>query len=138
VARSNEIHTRSIVRADVVEPPPSLRDAGPHWCVVLNPQSEIDAGMDLRVAVITTNTGRPPLPSGWFEMPHAPESGGHPITGLTEACVVKATWLQVIPQSSVLKLGKECRRREFNLLQNWLAEKERSMLRAKAEQRPRP
>lgn len=89
----------SVILAEVFEP--GGKAAGPHPAVVLNRQAEIDAGLDLWVAVCPTSFGYP-LPSGWFDMPSQP--GGHPVTGLTEACVVKATWLQSVPQSAVLKV----------------------------------
>jgi hypothetical protein len=94
----------------------------PHYAVVLNPQSEIDAGADLRVAVCTTSFGSP-LPSGWFPMPTRP--GGHTTTGLTDACVVKATWLDIVPQSSVIKVVDRATATVYKQVKNWVAEKER-------------
>ena len=41
-----------------------------------------------------------------FDMPTQP--GGHPITGLDEACVVKATWTQIVPQGNVIRHYKRC------------------------------
>lgn len=88
----------SVVWAEVCEP--SGTPAGEHPALVLSPQAGIDAGLDLRVVVISTSFSYP-LPSGWYDMPARP--GGHEITGLEEACVVKATWPQRMPQSAVRK-----------------------------------
>lgn len=104
----------------------------PHYSVVLNDQSEIDAGEDLRVAVISTNCR--PLMSGWFDMATAP--GGHPITGLSEACAVKATWLNKIKPTDVIRIQGRCLAATFKSVRNWLAEKERQQLRARSG-RPR-
>lgn len=88
-----------------------------HPAMVLSPQTEIDAGSDLRVAVCTTDQVYP-LPSGWFDMPSQP--GGHPVTGLKEAGVVKATWLDDVPQSSVRKVTGRAPSEVFKQVRNWL------------------
>jgi hypothetical protein len=104
----------------------------PHYSVVLSPQHEIDIGQDLRVAVISTNCR--PLQPGWFDMDAAP--GGHEITGLFEACAVKATWLDKVNQADVIRVQGRCRASTFKQLQNWLAEKSRQALRAQTESDP--
>lgn len=96
---------------------------GEHFAVVLNSQAEIDAGKDLRVAVCTTSFEMP-LRSGWFAMPTKP--GGHAVTGLSEACVVKSTWLQRISQASVVKIRGRAPASIVRQIRNWLAEKERA------------
>jgi PemK-like, MazF-like toxin of type II toxin-antitoxin system len=105
----------TIVLADVADP--NGNPAGPHPAVVLNRQDEIDAGDDLWVAVCSTSFGYP-LRSGWFDMPTQP--GGHPATGLTEACVVKATWLQTVPQAKVIRLYKRAPVRIVKQVLDWL------------------
>jgi hypothetical protein len=105
----------TIICANVDEPGGTA--AGPHPAVVLSKQEEIDAGHDLWVAVCSTSFGNP-LPSGWFHMPTMP--GGHPTTGLYEACVVKATWLQRVPQSKVIKLYKRAPISVVRQVLNWL------------------
>jgi mRNA-degrading endonuclease toxin of MazEF toxin-antitoxin module len=108
----------------IVREPIHRQPVDPHYAVILSDQNAIDAGDDLIVAVCTTSFHLPH--SGWFPMPAAP--GGHPITGLTEACVVKATWIDdAVPQSSVLKRIGRSRKREYRLVVNWLSEKERQM-----------
>jgi hypothetical protein len=98
----------------------------PHYAVTLTRQSDIDSGADLRVAVCTTSFHYP-LPSGWFEMLTDP--AGHPTTGLKEACVVKATWIDTVPQSAVIRTVGRSPASIYKQIQNWLADKERQMLR---------
>lgn len=97
-----QIRLGTILWAEVNEP--SGTPAGRHPAIVLNPQHEIDAGMDLSVVVCSRNFSYP-LPSGWFDIPTKPGPGGHPMTKLDQACVAKATWPQVIPQSAVLSVA---------------------------------
>lgn len=111
----------TIILAPVNEP--SGKPAGDHFAVVLNAQSEIDAGADLRVAVCTTSFDLP-LRSGWFDIPTKPR--GHAITGMSEACVVKATWLQVVPQADVIKIKGRAPASILRQILNWLADKERT------------
>jgi hypothetical protein len=99
VAAQQRILFGTVILADVNEP--GGNSAGPHPAVVLNRQAEIDAGLDLWVACCST-AFEYPLQSGWFDMPSQP--GGHSATGLSEACVVKATWPQSVPQAKVLKV----------------------------------
>jgi hypothetical protein len=120
-APTGAISTGTIVLAPVCDP--NGTPVYHHYAVVLNPKIEILAGSDLRVAVCSTNMY--PLRSGWFPLPTKP--GGHAMTGLTEACVVKATWIQIVPQASVIAIRGRCPARIFKQVQNWLVEKERHM-----------
>lgn len=115
MSTSGHILLGTIVWAEVREP--NGTPVGPHPAMVLNRQEEIDAFRDLRVAVCSTAFGYA-LPAGWFEIPSQP--GGHPLTGLHEACVVKATWLQTIPQSGVIRISGRAPRRVFKQVLNWL------------------
>jgi hypothetical protein len=117
VNSAGKIQSGSVVWAEVAEPD-GVTPAGEHPSVVLNKQAEIDAGIDLRVVVCSTSFDFP-LPSGWFIMPTQP--GGHPRTGLAEACVVKATWPAIIPQSAVRKVSPErIPTTLFRQILNWL------------------
>lgn len=128
---ANPISLGDILLVADVREPINRKSVGPHYVMVLSPQDSIDAGDDLEVVVITTSLSYP-LPSGWFEMPAEP--GGHPTTGLFEACVVKATWQDSIPQADVLRRIGRSLKRDYKLVKNWLAEKERQMFRS----RPNP
>ena len=125
MAIPDRISLGDIILADIREPINRV-NVGPHYAMVLNPQASRDAGDDLSVAVKTTSFHLP-LPSGWFPMPTAP--GGHPTTGLTEACVVKATWQDHVPQSAIIKRVGRSLKREYKLVFNWLAEKQIQMRR---------
>lgn len=119
-----KIKTGSIIWATVTDPVTHV-ELEPHAAIVLNPQHEIDAGGDLDVYVCTTSfRDRQP---GWFDVPTKP--GGHETTGLDQACVVKATWHNIIPQSKVLRISGRAPTRLFRQLQNWLADKERERIR---------
>jgi PemK-like, MazF-like toxin of type II toxin-antitoxin system len=120
VPTAGKILKGTIIYARVSDPDTG-DPAGEHPAVVLNPQSEIDAGQDLRVAVCTTSYT--PGQAGWFLMPSKP--GGHEITGLDQACVVKGTWIQIVPQKDVIRLFKRCPAQIFKQLNNWLRDKER-------------
>lgn len=102
MAPTTKIRFGTIIWAEVNEP--NGMAAGKHPAIVLNPQHEIDAGVDFSVVVCSTSFSYP-LPSGWFEMPTRPGPSGHPTTKLKEACVAKATWPQVIPQTKVLNVA---------------------------------
>lgn len=115
MSASRHILFGTIILADVDEP--NGAPAGPHPAVVLSSQADIDAGVNLQVAVCST-AFRYPLRDGWFDMPTHPE--GHAITGLTEACVVKATWTAEIPQANVLKLYKRCPIKIVKMVIAWL------------------
>jgi mRNA-degrading endonuclease toxin of MazEF toxin-antitoxin module len=122
VAESTSIRTGTIIWAEVNDPV-THAPAGKHPAIVLNPQCEIDAGQDLDVYVCTTNTGN--RQSGWFDVPTKP--GGHETTGLDQACVVKATWHNVIPQSQVIKIVGRAPASLFKQIRNWLADKARNL-----------
>lgn len=125
MAASLQIRFGTIVLAEVNDPD-SGKPAGEHPAVVLTPQADIDAGIDLVVAVCTTSFTYP-LDSGWFEMPSKP--GGDKTTGLTEACVVKATWIEVVPQSSVLRVKGRAPMAIVRQIQAWLRDKQRQFKR---------
>lgn len=122
---SGKLLLGTIILAEVNDPE-SDKPAGVHPAVDLSPQANIDAEMDLVVAVCTTNFTYP-LESGWFDMPTRP--GGHEITGLTDACVVKATWLAVVPQSNVLKVKGRAPMSIVRQIQAWLRDKQRQLKR---------
>jgi len=122
VAAQPTIRPGTIILAQVNDP--TGKPAREHFAVVLNSQAEIEAGEDLRVAVCTTSF-ETPLRSGWFAIPTKP--GGHAITGLGEACVVKATWLQVVPQANVIKVRGRAPAAIVRQIRNWLADKERAV-----------
>jgi hypothetical protein len=115
VPKRPQIQFGTIILAVVEDP--NGDPAGPHPAIVLNRQVEIDDGNDLWVAVCSTSFDYP-LRSGWFDMPTQP--GGHPATGLSEACVVKATWLQKVPQTRVIKLYKRAPVRIVRQVLEWL------------------
>jgi mRNA-degrading endonuclease toxin of MazEF toxin-antitoxin module len=70
-----------------------------HYAVVLTSSENIRHGSDLVVAGISTSF-RHPLPPQWFALDTHPL--GHPITGLKEACVVKADWIDIVRQDEVI------------------------------------
>jgi mRNA-degrading endonuclease toxin of MazEF toxin-antitoxin module len=123
VDAASRIRLGTIILAEVNDPETN-RASGEHPAVVLSPQADIDAGMDLVAAVCTTNFTYP-LESGWFDMPTRP--GGHETTGLTDACVVKATWLAVVPQSKVLKVKGRAPMAVARQVQAWLRDKQRQL-----------
>jgi mRNA-degrading endonuclease toxin of MazEF toxin-antitoxin module len=118
---AHRIQLGTIILAEVNDPRTG-QPAGEHPALVLNPQADIDAGMDLVVAVCTTSFTYP-LDSGWFDMPSRPD--GHEMTGLTEACVVKATWIDAVPQSRVLKVKGRAPMAIVRQIQAWLRDKQR-------------
>ena len=92
--------------------------------MVLSANVEIQTGADLRVAGCSTNP--PPLqtlPSGWFWLPSKPGPGGDPVTGLAEACIVKATWLCTVPQGAVRRVSGRAPAAVFKKLLNWIKDK---------------
>ena len=115
------IRIGTIILADVSDPFTG-KEVGEHPVVVLTPQAEIDAGKDLVVAVCTTSFTYP-LDSGWFDIPSKP--GGHETTGLSQACVAKATWIEVVPQSKVLKVMGRAPMAIVRQIQGWLRDKQR-------------
>ena len=128
------ITTGTIIWADLRRPDGTT--AGDHPAVVLSAGAEIATGADLRVAGCTTN----PAPaqcvqSGWYRLPSKPGPGGDPVTGLEEACIVKATWLCVVPRAAVRKVSKRAPARIVKQLLNWITDKEREAAR-RSEGRP--
>lgn len=116
------LRTGTIIWADVTDPV-THQPVGPHAAIVLNPQSEIDAGSDLDVYVCTTSyENRQP---GWFDVPTKP--GGHEITGLDQACVVKATWHNVVRQDAIIRIAGRAPSSLFKQLRNWIADKARNL-----------
>jgi hypothetical protein len=103
---------------------PTGSPIGEHPVVILSPQRDIDAGRELVGAVCTTSFFYP-LPPGCFEMPSKPGPGGHEITGLEQACVVKASLIQPIPYSSIRRIGKRALMSTVRQLQQWLRDKQR-------------
>ena len=96
------IQLGTIVWADVSEP--NGRPVGPHRAIVVSRQEDIDSGADLQLVVCSTSFSLP-LRSGWFDVPTMPGPSGHPVTGLKEACVAKATWLQIVPAASIISIA---------------------------------
>lgn len=111
-----QIKRGMIVFAPVCEPDGT--PVGPHPCLVLSKQSEIDAGLDLQVVVGTTSFSRP-LQSGWFDIP----SGAGSNTSLRHPTVIKATWTQVIPQRSVISVCERVPKSIVQQATNWLRDK---------------
>lgn len=72
-----------------------------HFAVVLSDNTAIQNGGPLAVAGIST-TIEDPLPSGWYWLNTHPE--GDCVTGLREACVVKATWLDIVKIADVKEI----------------------------------
>ncbi len=97
---------------------------GEHPVVILSPQKEIDAGQVLVGAVCTTSFSYS-LPPGCFEMPSKPVPGGHEITGLEHACVVKGTLAQPLPYSNIRRVGKRALMSTVRQLQQWLRDTQR-------------
>jgi len=110
----------AIIWAEVREPI-HRQPVGEHPAVVLNSQEEIDRGDPLRVVVCSTGFSYPLRP-GWFDMPSRPGPGGHPATGLDEACVVKATWIDNVPQSAarMKRPTDRCPAAIFRQINDWL------------------
>jgi hypothetical protein len=117
VAIAGKIRLGTIVWADVNDQ--NGCPIGEHPVVILSPQKEIDAGQVLVGAVCTTSFSYP-LPPGCFEMPSKPGPGGHEITGLEEACVVKGALIQPIPDSRIRRIGKRALMSTVRQLQQWM------------------
>lgn len=122
MARQSTIRTGTIIWANVTDPV-THQPVGEHAAIVLNPQREIDAGHDLDVYVCTTSMQN--RQSGWFDVPAKP--GGHEMTGLDQACVVKATWHNIIPQNQVIRIMGRAPSSLFKQVRNWLADKARNL-----------
>jgi hypothetical protein len=75
--------------------------ASEHFAIVIASSESIVRGDDLAVVGISTSF-KYPLPPHWYPLETRP--GGHPITGLHEACVAKADWFNVIKQSDILEI----------------------------------
>jgi mRNA interferase MazF len=112
------IQRGTIIWAELSDP--NGRNAKPRPAVVLSTQPHIDTHGDLVVAVITTDFTHP-LPSGWFAIPTMP--GGHAITGLDQACVVKATWLKQVPRTQVQAIMGRAPSRVVREILNFLAQR---------------
>jgi mRNA-degrading endonuclease toxin of MazEF toxin-antitoxin module len=119
VAKTPAIRYGGIVWADVNDPI-TKQPAGEHPVVILTTDAEIAAKKQLVGAVCSTSFGKE-LPSGWFPMPTKPGPGGDPITGLTEACVVKSTWIE--PILKINRFAKRCPRRIVRQVEDWLRDK---------------
>ena len=106
------------------EDPNTHEQLGEHPAIVLTPQVDIDAGLDLFVVVCTTSFCYP-LESGWFDVPTDP--GGGETTGLRQACVAKATWRQIVPQSDVIRVSGRAKASLVRQIQQWLRDKQRDL-----------
>jgi hypothetical protein len=99
---------------------PNGQQAGPHYAVVLNSQESLENGDELQLAVVSTNF-QYPLRDGWYELDNIPgKRGGHPKTGMSQACVVKGTWLIFAPQSAATSRGKRAPVKLVNELREWI------------------
>ena len=116
------IQRGTIVWAEISDP--NGQNAKLRPAIVLSTQPHIDARHDLVVAAITTDFVHP-LPSGWFAIPTMP--GGHEITGLDQACVVKATWLKQVPQTQVRAIKGRAPSRVVREVLNFLAQRHNSL-----------
>jgi hypothetical protein len=134
VARQPKLKFGSIVWAEVFDPI-DRTPAGGHFCVVLNPQEEIDSGAILRVAVITTSYDYRAIPDGWYEMDYTP-GRPHVKTGLSEACVVKGTWLQRLRQDDVRNRGKYAPIKVVDKLDQWLKQQAENARRLREPREP--
>jgi len=121
VAIVGKIRLGTIVWADVNDP--NGDPIGEHPVVILSPQKEIDAGQVLVGAVCTTSFSYPLAP-GCFEMPSKPGPGGHEITGLEQACVVKGALLQPIPYANIRRIGKRALMSTVRQLQQWMRDEQ--------------
>jgi hypothetical protein len=82
------------------------KPAGPHYGVVLNEQASIDAGDSLRLAMVSINFSYP-LDPCHFPLENIPgKPGGHPKTGMSQACAIQGDWLRVKSQADVSFRGK--------------------------------
>jgi mRNA-degrading endonuclease toxin of MazEF toxin-antitoxin module len=115
-----EIQRGTVILAVIGDP--SGKNPKDRPAIVLDRQEDIDAGRDLFVAVITTDL-LDPLRSGWFDVPTKPDGTGP--TGLREACIVKANWLDLIPQAKVLRVTGRAPARLVRQVTNWLADQAR-------------
>jgi hypothetical protein len=120
------IQLGTIVWAEVCEP--NGRPAGPHPAIVVSRQEDIDAGAELHLVVCSTSFTLP-LQSGWFDVPTMPGPNGHPVTGLKEACVAKATWLQTIPAAEVMSVAGRAPAKLCRQIINWLAQENAQRIR---------
>ncbi|HVX15204.1 MAG TPA: hypothetical protein VHC22_28685 [Pirellulales bacterium] len=120
----------TIILADVNEP--GGIPAGQHPAVIVSPQEEIDAGEELAVVVCSTNFSLP-LQAGWFSIPTMPGPDGHPVTGLNEACVAKATWPDVVLKSDIKRVFGRVPMSICRQIVNWLAEENAKRLRKQRE-----
>jgi hypothetical protein len=120
----------SIVWVEVNEP--TGTPAGTHPAIVVSRQEEIDRGDDLSLVVCSTSFSMP-LQSGWFPVPTKPGPDGHPVTGLKEACVAKATWTQTRPQAKVLSVAGRAPMSLCRQIINWLNEENAKRLRKQRE-----
>jgi hypothetical protein len=51
------------------------------------------------------------------------------MTGLDQACVAKATWTDIVPQSKIIRHGKRAKASLVRQILQWLRDKERDMMR---------
>jgi hypothetical protein len=113
----------SVIRANIPDPAGKqiLDKHGnpiPHPALVLSSQEDIDSGRLLVVAAITRSFKRGKIPSNWFLMESHPN--GHPVTGLTSPCVVKANWIVYVRQQDVLRVSPGIATRQAKQVLNWL------------------
>jgi hypothetical protein len=111
VAKTNELKRRSIVMAPLDD---FNGTVVPHFAVVLSPDDAIARGEPIVVAGIST-TYKTPLPEGQFYMDYTPGSV-HPMTGLSESCVVKGDWVNIIRRSDILSIVGQCKAATFRQL----------------------
>jgi len=124
VAEKPKILQGSIFWTDVRDPDTG-KSAGNHAVVVASPPEDIEAGLDLRVFVITSSMDNPPAGGGWFDIKHHPDVD--PDTGLYMPCVLKGTWQDIIPQAVVTPTKYRCPSKTFKQLRNWLRDKQKEI-----------
>lgn len=89
-----------------------------HPALVLSSNEDIDSGRTLVVAAISTRVGSNPRPPQWFHIDW--QRGGHPGTGLSRHCVVKADWLVSVDQADVTQVSPGISGRATDSVLKWL------------------
>jgi len=78
----------------------------PHHAVVLSSTAACERGDKIIVAGVSTGY-RTPLPPGQFYMDYI-AGRPHPETGLSESCVVKGDWPNLVEQADIIQVFKRC------------------------------
>lgn len=58
-----------------------------------------------------------------------PGPNGHPDTGLKEACVAKATWVQIVPKEAVISIAGRAPMKLCRQIITWLSQENAERIR---------